>query len=260
MRWLRLLLPAAALVCAGCGTTELPKKPAAEAPKAIEYFHVDPATAGSISGTIVFRGTRPARQIISMESDEGCQQAHAGKPVYEEAVLTGKTGGLADAFVYIQAGLDDKKFEPAKEAVTIDQHGCMFLPRVIGIRAGQTLDLKNNDPVSHNIHPMPVNNREWNEQQSPGTPDLAHRFARPEVMIPVKCNIHSWMHAWIGVVDHPYFAVTGSDGGFQWKSVPPGDYTIAIWHPKLGEQKQQVHLAASVNAVVPWIWRNDHTY
>jgi hypothetical protein len=126
----------------------------------------------------------------------------------------------------------------------------MFLPRVIGLETGQTLDLKNSDPVSHNIHPMPNNNREWNEQQSPGTPDVQHKFGRPEVMIPVKCNVHSWMHAWIGVVAHPYFAVTGADGAFEWKNVPPGDYTIAVWHEKLGEKKQQVHVAASGSAAV----------
>ena len=251
----RLLLFAAALLPAGCGKSDSPKKPATEAPKSIDYFHVDPATAASLSGTIVFHGTRPARQAISMESEEGCQQAHAGKPVFDEPVLTGMNGGLANAFVYIQAGLEGKKFEPAKAAVLIDQKGCMFAPRVIGIRAGQTLDLKNSDSVSHNIHPMPANNREWNEQQSPGTPDVEHRFARPEVMIPVKCNVHSWMHAWIGVVDHPYFAVTGPDGVFSWHGVPPGDYTIAAWHEKLGEQKQQVHLAASGTATVRFTYR-----
>jgi plastocyanin len=251
----RLLVCAPLLLFAGCGKTDLPKQPVVEAPKAVEYFHVDPATAGAVSGTITFRGSHPARQVISMESDGGCQQLHAGKPAYDEPVLTGKTGGLANAFVYIQTGLEGKKFEPVKEAVTIDQHGCMFLPRVTGIRAGQTLDLKNSDSVSHNIHPMPVNNREWNEQQSPGTPDVEHRFARAEVMIPVKCNVHGWMHAWIGVVDHPYFTATGPDGGFAWKNVPPGDYTISVWHEKMGEQKQKVHLDASGNATVNFIYR-----
>jgi polysaccharide lyase family 4-like protein len=246
----RALVCSAALFLAACDKSEPPKKPAAEAPKAVEYFHVDPATAGSVSGTIVFKGTRSPRQPISMEADEGCQRLHAGKPAYDEPVVTGKTGGLANAFVYIQAGLEGKKFEPAKDPVLIDQKGCAFLPRVIGVRAAQALALRNSDPVSHNIHPVPNNNREWNEQQSPGTPDVEHRFARTEVMIPVKCNVHSWMHAWIGVVDHPYFAVTGPDGAFSWKDVPPGDYTIAAWHQELREQKQQVHVAPSGAATV----------
>jgi plastocyanin len=250
----RALLFAAALVAAGCGKSDRAseKQPSATAttPPPVEYFHPDPATSGTIKGAVVFHGTRPARQLISMESEEGCQKAHAGKRVYDEPVLAGKAGGLANVFVYIQSGLEDKKFEPSKETIVIDQHGCLFAPRVIGIQAGQTLDVKNSDPVSHNIHPMPVNNREWNEQESPGAPDAQHRFARPEVMIPVKCNVHSWMHAWIGVVSHPYFSVTGADGTFEWKNVPPGDYTIAVWHEKLGEQKQQLHLDASGAATV----------
>ena len=190
-----------------------------------------------------------------MDADEACQQAHAASPAYNEPVLTGAKGGLANAFVYIQAGLEDKKFEPPKESVSIDQNGCLFLPPVIGVRAGQPLEMKNSDRVSHNIHFMPVNNREWNEQQSPGTPDVEHRFVRPEVMIPVKCNVHAWMHAWVGVVDNPYFAVTGPTGAFTLSNVPPGDYTIAVWHEKLGQQNRQVHLDASGKAVVTFIYR-----
>ena len=251
----RILLCAAAVLTAACGKPGEPENTVAEAPKPVEYFHVDPATAGIITGTISFAGPKPARKLISMDAEAGCQQASAGKPVYEEAVLTGKKGGLANAFVYIQAGLEDKKFELVREAVVLDQQGCMFVPRVAGIRAGQTLDLKNGDSVAHNIHPMPKSNREWNQEQSPHAPDVEHRFARPEIMIPVKCNIHAWMHSYIGVVAHPYFAVTGPDGAFVWKNVPPGDYTVAVWHEKLGERKQQVHVAASASAAVNFSYR-----
>ena len=131
----------------------------------------------------------------------------------------------------------------------------MFVPRVLGIRAGQTMDARNSDQVSHNIHPKPTNNYDWNQQQSPGAPDLQHRFPRADVMIPVKCNVHSWMRAYIGVVDHPYFTVTRPDGTFEWKNVPPGDYTIAVWQEKLGEQKQTVHLAASGTGEVNFTYR-----
>jgi plastocyanin len=248
-------LPAvAALLAAACGTPT-PQTKTAEAPKVapskpVEYFHVDPATAGTVSGKIAFHGVKPARKLISMASEAGCEQAHKGHPVYDEPLATGKNGGLSNAFVYIQAGLDGKKFEPAKQAVTLDQHGCMFVPRVIGLQTGETLALKNSDTVSHNVHPMPQNNREWNQQQSPGAPDVEHRFPRAEVMIPVKCNVHKWMHAYIGVVGHPYFAVTGTDGAFELKNVPPGDYTVAVWHEKLGQQTQQVHVAPSTTAAV----------
>jgi hypothetical protein len=257
---MRRLIVCLALIWAGCGgggnTIPQKKEAVGEAPKPVEYFHVDPATAGTLHGKVTFQGPKPARELISMEAEQGCVKANAGKPVYSPAVLTGKGGGLANAFVYIQAGLEGKKFEPVREpAVVLDQRGCMFLPRVIGIRPAQALDLKNGDSVAHNIHPMPVNNREWNNEQPPHAPDVEHRFARPEVMIPVKCNIHAWMHAWIGVVDHPYFAVTNSDGSFEWKDVPPGDYTIAVWHEKLGQQKQQVHLAANGTGAVNFTYR-----
>ena len=248
----------AAVITAACSNspapTEAPKK-VAEAPKPVEYFHVDPATAGSVTGVITFAGPKGARKLVSMEAEEGCQQANAGKPVYEEPVLTGKKGGLANAFVYIQSGLEGKTFEPATEAVVLDQQGCMFVPRVVGLRAGQTLDLKNGDSVAHNIHPMPKSNREWNQEQPPHAPDVEHRFARPEIMIPVKCNIHAWMHSYIGVVGHPYFAVTGPDGSFTWKNVPPGDYTVAVWHETLGAQTQPLHVAASTGAAVNFTYR-----
>jgi len=230
----------------GCKQAEQPASktpPPATAPP--EYFHPDPATAGTIIGRILFKGAPGKSTVISMDADAGCEKLHAGKPAHDQPVITGKGGGLANAFVYISAGLEGKTFEASKDSVLIDQTGCQFVPRVIGVQTGQMLDLKNSDPVGHNIHPMPKNNREWNEQQSPGAPNAQHRFGRPEVMIPVKCNVHDWMHAWIGVVPHPYFAVTGPDGSFTWKNVPPGDYTITVWHEKLGEKTEQVHLAAS---------------
>jgi plastocyanin len=250
-----ILIFAAAVLTAACGKPPVEEKKTVEAAKPVEYFHVDAATAGTVTGAIKFAGAKPARQAISMEADEGCQKATAGKAVYDEAVMTGKNGGLANAFVYIQSGLEGKKFEPNTEAVVLDQHGCMFVPRIIGIRPGQTLDLKNGDAVSHNVHPLPVNNREWNQEQAPQAPTVEHKFARPEIMIPVKCNIHAWMHSYIGVVDHPYFAVTGPDGTFEWKNVPPGDYTIGVWHEKLGKQEQQVHVAAASPVAVNFTYR-----
>jgi plastocyanin len=163
----------------------------------------------------------------------------------DEEVIVNANGTLANVFVYIQSGLERKTFAPPADPATIDQKGCRFEPHVLGMRAGQTLKVLNSDPVSHNIHPMPQTNREWNQGQAPGASPLEREFARPEIMIPVKCNVHSWMRSYIGVVEHPYFAVTNSEGTFELKNVPPGEYTIETWQEKLGKQQTKVTLAAS---------------
>jgi hypothetical protein len=245
---------AASLTAAGCGTGQKPPEKAASPAKPVEYYHVDPATAAVVLGKISFHGAPPKRQPIDMESDATCQKLHAGHPAYDETVLVGKGGGLANAFVYIQSGLEGKTFEPVKDPVLLDQHGCMFVPHVIGIRNAQPLEIKNSDDVSHNIHPIPQRNFEWNEQQSPGTPDRVHKFARQEIMIPVRCNVHQWMHAYIGVVENPYFAVTGPDGRYQLPNLPPGDYTVAVWQEKLGTRTRQIHVAPAQRITVDFTY------
>lgn len=219
-----------------------------------QYFRVDPATAGAIAGSVRFEGKRPAPKRISMDAEEACEKLHKD-PVYDEPVRIGKSGQLANVFVYVKAGLEGKTFEPPKTTVVIDQHGCQFVPRVVAIRTGQTLAVKNSDPVSHNIHPMPTNNRDWNQQQQPGAPDLQRRFGYPEVMIPVKCNIHNWMRTYVGVLQHPYFAVTGEDGGFTFDPLPPGKYTIAAWHETLGEATQDVEVKTGGKSPVTFHFR-----
>lgn len=247
------VLFAAALFLAACSSKPTP--PPAKSAEPVAYFHPDPATAGHLKGRIVYRGPKPTKLMINMDSDVKCADEHGNKPVAEEIVEIGPQAGLANAFVYIQTGLEGKKFEPVKEPVILDQKGCLFSPRALGIRAGQPLALRNSDQVTHNIHPVPKNNREWEQSQPPGAPDADHKFARAEVMIPVKCNIHQWMHAYIGVVEHPYFAVTGPDGSFDLANVPAGDYTIGVWHEKLGEQSQQVHLAPSATESLEFIYK-----
>jgi len=244
--WAILLLAA----LSGCGDSGAghPAESRKEPAKPVEYFHVDPATAAAVQGKITFHGTKPPKKAIAMDADAACMTANQGKTVYEEQVVTGKDGGLANAFVYIKTGLEGKSFEPPKEPVKMVQRGCMFAPRTVGVQAGQNIDVANPDPVSHNFHAMPSNNRDWDQQQSPGAADIEHRFPRPEIMIPVKCNVHAWMRAYIGVMPHPYYAVTGADGAWDMKNVPPGDYTVAVWHEKLGERTAQLHLDANGKA------------
>jgi plastocyanin len=223
--------------CSGTGTKEpLPKTKKELAPS---YFKVDPATAGALKGTVRFSGKKPARQKIDMSGEPACVEAHHGTP-YDETVVVNPNGTLANVFVYIKTGLEGKKFEVPTAPAVIDQRGCWFNPRVLGIQTGQTLQVINSDPVTHNIHPLAQINREWNHSQGQGDAPLARRFINPEVMIRVKCNIHRWMHAFIGVVEHPYFAVTGSDGAFEIRNIPPGDYLIEVWTETLGTQQQKV--------------------
>jgi plastocyanin len=246
-----------AIFMTACGGSTSPeKKSEAPPPAKPVYFKVDPATAGSVTGKISFTGKRPVRKKVDMDEDPLCAKLHKG-PVYDDSIDVGRKGGLANAFVYIKKGLEDKKFEPTSEPVTIDQHGCWFDPRVIGMQAGQELKAINSDPVTHNIHPRAKVNREWNQNQPQGAEPAIRKFSYPEVMIRVKCNIHAWMKAWIGVVDNPYFAVTGTDGTFEMKNVPPGVYTIEAWQEDLGTQEQQVTVSASGKAAADFTFKGE---
>jgi plastocyanin len=231
--------------CSGTGTKE-PQTASKKEEPAPSYFKVDPATAGVLKGTIKFTGKKPARKPIDMSGDPACAEAHHGK-AYDELVVVNPNGTLANVFIYIKSGLEGKTFAVPATPVAIDQRGCGFHPRVMGIQTGQTLQISNSDPVTHNIHPLAQINREWNHSQGAGEPPLARKFVKPEVMIRVKCNIHSWMRAYIGVVEHPYFAVTGPDGTFEIRNVPPGDYVIDAWQEILGSQEQKVTVTPSGN-------------
>lgn len=220
----------------------------------VSYFKVDPATAASITGTIRYTGKKPARKLIDMSEDPACVAAHHGK-AYDESLVVGSKGALANAFIYIKKGLEGKTFAVPPTLVVIDQRGCWFRPRIIGIQTGQELQVVNSDPVTHNIHPMAEINREWNHSQGPGDPPMKRKFLKPEIMIPVKCNIHSWMHAYIGVVDNPYFAVSNDDGTFAIKNLPPGTYTIGVWQEKLGTQDQQLTVAPHQDAVANFTFK-----
>jgi plastocyanin len=231
----------AAIVLASCsGTAKKETQPAAQTKEPEpSYFKVDAATAGVLKGKILFTGRKPARKAIDMSGDPACVEAHHGK-AYDDPVSVNPNGTLGDVFVYVKSGLEGKHFAVPATPVTIDQKGCWFHPHVVGIQVGQALKVTNSDPVTHNIHPLAQINREWNHSQGAGDAPLARKFIKPEVMIRVKCNIHSWMRAYIGVLDHPYFAVTGADGSFEIPNLPPGDYVIEAWQEALGSQDQKI--------------------
>lgn len=239
----------------GCSGKKKAEPAPTHAPQpAVSYFKVDPDTAGTITGTVRYTGKKPARKLIDMSEDPACVEAHHGK-AYDESLIVSPKGALANAFIYVKKGLEGKQFEVPATPVVIDQRGCWFRPRVIGIQTNQVLQIINSDPVTHNIHPMAEVNREWNHSQGPGDAPISRKFTKPEVMIPVKCNIHSWMHAFIGVVDNPYFAVSKDDGSFEIKNLPAGTYTLGIWQEKLGTQEQQLTVTPHHNTVANFTFK-----
>lgn len=205
---------------------------------------VDPATAGTVSGKVSFSGTPPENEPIDMSGEPDCAAQYADSPA-QETVLVNSDGTLQNAFVYVKSGLGDLTFPVPSEPVVLDQSGCRYHPHVLGIQVGQPLEIVNSDPVLHNIHPQPTENRAFNVSQPTQGMKSTKTFTKPEVMIPVGCDVHDWMSAHIGVLEHPYFAVTGEDGSFSLPNLPPGDYTLVVWHEQFGEQEEQVTVGPS---------------
>jgi plastocyanin len=158
-------------------------------------------------------------------------------------------------FVWIKSGVPAANWAVPAAPVAIDQKYCTYQPHVIGAMTGQNIQISNDDPVNHNIHPVPQINEEWNDTQSPGEAPKLRSFPKQEIMIPVKCNVHPWMRSYIGVVSHPFFAVTGDDGSFTIKGLPPGTYTIQTWHEKFGVQEQQVTVGAKESKTVDFSYK-----
>ena len=235
------------LVLAGCGSSsnETAKTDSAAPAAGAGGGTATPdlTNGATVTGKVNFTGTKPTLKNIDMSDKPECSKQHPTPAKTEEAIVN-DNGTLKNAFVWVKSGLPDQNWQVPSTPVMLDQHACMYSPHVIGVMAGQQIDIKNSDPTNHNIHPMPQTNQEWNESQPPGSPDKMQTFARQEVMIPVKCNIHPWMRAYIGVVSHPFFAVTGDDGTYTIKGLPPGTYTIQILHEKYPAQEQQVTVGA----------------
>jgi plastocyanin len=196
---------------------------------------VDAATAGSIAGRVVFEGTPPAPEPLRMTSDASCTSGAGPNPM-SDAVLVAGDGGVKNAFVYLKSGLDAAySFDVPAQPAVLDQRGCIYTPRVLGVRVGQRLDVLNSDTTMHNVHALPMANQEFNKSTPIRGSSIPVTFTVPEVP-PMRfmCNVHSWMSAYVGVVAHPFFAVTGADGQFALSGVPPGTYTVEAWHEKFG--------------------------
>ncbi len=215
-----------------------------------------PASPGAalIRGTVKFTGVVPASKPISMSADPSCSKQHAAAVLAREIIADPK-GGLQNVVVFIADGLGDRTFEVPKEPVVISQKGCLYQPHVLAMRANQPLEVVNRDPTSHNIHPTPANNREWNKAELPGA-EMEEVFPREEIAIPVKCNIHPWMRGYIAVFKHPYFVVTKQDGTFDLPSLPPGTYTVTAWHEKLGTISQKITIGANETKELSFMFKS----
>ena len=221
----------------GCSKGISPQVQAADnsRPKATP---IDPRTTATIAGTIKFEGTPPRAKPIDMSNDPGCK----GNAVSEQVVVD--DGHLANVLVYVKDGLGNRTFDPPQQSVSIKQEGCRYVPHMVAVMAGQPVRFEDADSTLHNIHPMPKQNGEWNQSQMPNSGPLDKTFNTPELMIPIKCNQHPWMHMYLSVIGNPFFAVTGNDGTFSLQGLPPGTYTIAAVQEKYGEKTQTVTVSA----------------
>lgn len=233
---------AAALVIAcGGGNQNQQQNSAPAATSAPAARAVDPGTAATVTGKVKFEGNRPAPQPIKLSSDPYCQKANPGLTTETEVV--GADGAVGNVFVYVKDGLGNRTFPAPSEPVVLDQKGCHYTPHVLGIQIGQPLQIVNSDDTLHNVHGLPKVNKEFNQGQPIQGMKMTHTFSTKEVMVPFKCDVHGWMNAWIGVLDHPYYTVTSADGSFSLKGLPPGTYTVEAWHEKFGTQTQTVTVA-----------------
>lgn len=223
------------VVLAACGGGD-------EAPSRAGAQPVDPATAGTITGTVTFSGQPPAMGTLNMSSEAKCSAAHPDPVPTGDALV--KDGKVENAFVYVKEGFGSRVFPAPTGTVTIDQKGCLYSPRVVGAETGQTIRFVNSDPLLHNVHSAPTQGSAWNFSMSKQGVEREITVAKPEVMIPMRCDVHPWMHGWLGVLDHPYFAVTGPDGRFTLANVPAGEYVVASWHERFGTREARVTVAA----------------
>jgi hypothetical protein len=195
-------------------------------------------SAGDIVGKITVKGTPPPEKEIPM--DPACGKIHPTKKT--RLYVVGANGELADTFVYVKEGLGGKQFPVPTESKLLDQVGCEYIPYVSGLQAGQTLMVRNSDPLLHNVHPTPAvaGNKESNLAQLPKAKDLPFVFPKEEQFLRFKCDVHPWMFAYVTVLNHPFYAVTDKDGTFKISGLPPGKYTIEAAHRKAGKQTMEV--------------------
>lgn len=240
------LLLAAAAIGAACDGGKKDNKPASTGSAATKKA-IDAATAATIEGVILFTGTPKAPLSIDITLPE-CKKAHPEAVELRQVAVT--EGKLANSFVYVKEGLEPYAFDAPAGEVVIDQKGCMYDPYVVGVQVGQKLVFVNSDTFNHNVNGRPEHNTSFNVAMPSRGMRIERTFDETEVAFKTKCDVHPWMVAWVGVVAHPHFKVTGADGAFSFSGVPPGDYVVEAWHEIHGTQQQKVTVSAKATAKV----------
>ncbi len=232
----RALLALALCLLAACGRDES----ACNASHSVTPL--DPAATGTITGTVTFAGPPPAMKPVALGGDPQCAIQHQGPVLAGDALV--HDGKVENAFVYVKDGLETRTFAVPEAPVTIDQVGCLYQPHVAGAQTCQPIEFVNGDPTLHNVHGMSGRSAPWNFGMALQGSKRRIRIESAEVMIPVTCDVHPWMRGYLGVLPHPYFAVTGADGRFTLRGVPAGEYVLAAWHERFGTREAPLTLGA----------------
>lgn len=239
-----------ALAIFGCSKKAAEQPPQPPPPTKV----VDQATAGTITGTVRLDGAPPKFRPIDMSAEPTCVKEHPNG-VIPPIVVTGEHGALANVAVYIKSGLGRYKYDMPQDPVVLNQKGCMYEPRVLALRVGQPLEVHNEDPTVHNINVRARDNHSWNRSEEPGEAPFTETFKHPELWIPVTCNVHPWMRAYLFVFDNPYYAVTSKAGDFSLKGLPPGTYKIEAWQEFYGVQDQTVTLGPKETKSISFVFK-----
>lgn len=202
---------------------------------------------GSVTGSAAFSGTAPAKVEINMDADPTCAAAHT-EPTFTEEAVVNSNNTLKNVFVYVKTGLEGQTFQATATPATLDQNGCHYNPHVTGVMVGQPLEIMNSDTTLHNVHSMAKESKEFNLGMPIKGMKIKKTFEKPEIMVHMKCDVHPWMSAYVGVLSHPFFAVTGEDGSFTIKDLPAGTYTLEAWSETLGVQTAEITVAEGQSA------------
>jgi hypothetical protein len=215
---------------------------------------LDLSTTGTVSGVVRFEGGAPEQSVMQLSGWSECAAQHPeGNPRAGDILVN--DGKLQNAMVYVKDGLGERVFAVPTAPVVLDQKGCVFTPRILGAQTDQPLQMLNSDPFAHNVHGFPKNSSAWNFSLGVKGASRTTSVDKPEAMIEIKCDIHPWMRAYLGVFDHPYFSLSAPDGRFTLKDLPPGDYTIEAWHERFGVQSQKITLDAKETKEVEFTFK-----